>query len=222
MDHKEAVHQMAAERYLLDEFTPEEREEFEEHLFCCEHCAADVKAGSLLMETSRRVLAFTPEQGPAPQRARLPRRDWFAWLRPAFAVPAMALLLGVVFFQNVVVIPEMHSSLTALNAPAILPSADLASGNTRGDGHTITARPGEVFQLTIDIPDSSGAAHTVQLYNSTGEQKWSLPVPADAPRESLSLRMPGDLPAGSYALVLRKVGAAPTDEISRYTFSLRR
>ena len=35
MDHNEALQQMAAERYLLQELTPDAREAFEEHLFDC-------------------------------------------------------------------------------------------------------------------------------------------------------------------------------------------
>jgi anti-sigma factor RsiW len=36
MKHEEAVQQLAIERYLLDELTPELREQFEEHLFDCQ------------------------------------------------------------------------------------------------------------------------------------------------------------------------------------------
>ena len=43
MDHKEAVETMAAQRYVLDEMTPEDQEAFEEHFFGCTECAADVK-----------------------------------------------------------------------------------------------------------------------------------------------------------------------------------
>ena len=35
MDHDTAIRIQAAERYILEEFPPEERAEFEEHFFEC-------------------------------------------------------------------------------------------------------------------------------------------------------------------------------------------
>ena len=43
MTHSEAVQQMAAERYLLDELAPDVRDAFEEHMFDCQECALDVE-----------------------------------------------------------------------------------------------------------------------------------------------------------------------------------
>jgi anti-sigma factor RsiW len=48
MDHQEAVRQNATEKYLLDELDPELRDQFEEHLFDCQDCALDVRAGAML------------------------------------------------------------------------------------------------------------------------------------------------------------------------------
>src|ERR1700730_4400894 len=44
MDHETAIRVQAAERYLLDEFSPEERTEFEDHFFGCSECADEVRA----------------------------------------------------------------------------------------------------------------------------------------------------------------------------------
>src|ERR1700751_56088 len=57
MDHKEAVRQNATERYLLDELDPELRDQFEEHLFDCQDCALDVRAGAMFVEQSKVILA---------------------------------------------------------------------------------------------------------------------------------------------------------------------
>ena len=46
MNHSEALKEMAAERYLLDELSPEARDAFEEHMFDCPDCALDVRSGS--------------------------------------------------------------------------------------------------------------------------------------------------------------------------------
>jgi hypothetical protein len=59
------------------------------------------------------------------------------------------------------------------------------------------------------------------LYDSSGSKQWSLPIPEDASKESLPLRIPGNQPAGNYSLVVKKAGAAD-GETARYTFTLRR
>ena len=56
MDHQEAVRQNATERYLLDELDPELRDQFEEHLFDCQDCALDVRAGAMFVEQTKVIL----------------------------------------------------------------------------------------------------------------------------------------------------------------------
>lgn len=231
MDHKQAEQKMAVERYLLDEFRLDEREEFEEHFFSCAVCAEEIKAGAALMESAKRIFArenegsqplVAPVVTTAQPRATEPRKDWFAWLRPAFAVPALALLLLVVGFQNLVEVPRIEGSLTAMNEPALLPSAYLASGSSRGEEHVVMAKPGQPALLLIDIPGASNAAYTAELYDASGGKLWSLAIPEDAAKESLPLRIPGNQPAGSYSLVVKKAGAGNADEVARYTFTLHR
>ena len=53
MNHQRATTTSAAERYLLDEMTAEEREEFEEHYFSCAECAEDMRAAGQLVEALR-------------------------------------------------------------------------------------------------------------------------------------------------------------------------
>ena len=60
MNHDEAKHAMASERYLLDELAPADREQFEEHMFSCQECALDVRAGKAFIDQSRVVL-YAPE-----------------------------------------------------------------------------------------------------------------------------------------------------------------
>jgi Putative zinc-finger len=204
MDHKTAERSMAVEKYLLDEFSPEERDAFEEHFFSCDECAQEIKLGAAFMTHAKESLRSTPAVPVSP--AKKPKREWFRWFSPAFAVPAMAFMLGIVAFQNLVQLPALHQSLEAMNTPAVLPKADLYSGSSRGEGSVVSAKAGEFFQLTIDIPDTSKVAHTADLYDGSGRKLWSLPVPADAPKDGLALKMPANLPAGNYALVLRSLG----------------
>ena len=48
MDHETAVQLQAAERYVLEEFSPKERADFEEHFFGCPGCADEVRSATIL------------------------------------------------------------------------------------------------------------------------------------------------------------------------------
>ena len=87
MDHSEALQQMAAERYLLDELTPDAREAFEEHLFDCPECALDLRAGAAFVEEAKAQLPKLAGALPAPSRSsREPRvkrsGGWSGFSRP--------------------------------------------------------------------------------------------------------------------------------------------
>ncbi len=66
MDHKEAIQQMAAERYLLDEMTPELRESFEEHAFDCPECSLDLRAGAAFITVAKAELPNLVDASPTP------------------------------------------------------------------------------------------------------------------------------------------------------------
>ena len=128
MDHDVVVRQKMTERYLLNELDSESRDEFEEHFFDCPECAFDVRAGSAFVEQSKNVLAETREAEMAPASSPTPAPasgGWLAWLRPAFAAPALALLLAVVGYQNLVTYPQLQQ---ALNRPQVLPWAPVNVG----------------------------------------------------------------------------------------------
>src|SRR5258708_22546089 len=56
MDHETAVQLQAAERYVLDEFSSEERANFEEHFFGCPGCADGVRPATILAANAKVVL----------------------------------------------------------------------------------------------------------------------------------------------------------------------
>src|SRR5271167_664785 len=120
MDHKTAERTMAVEKYLLGEFSPTEKDDFEEHFFSCEECALELKLGAAFMAHAKESLKTVPAVAQKRAPVKTPKRDWFKWFSPAFALPAMAFMLGLVLFQNVVQLPELHRSLEAMNAPEVL------------------------------------------------------------------------------------------------------
>src|SRR6266700_794336 len=139
MEHDEAIRLMVAEQYLLDELSPELRDEFEEHFFDCGECALDVRTGAMFIEQSKIVLAERPNEAhtlaPEPVRG-----GWLGWLRPAFAVPVMALLLAVVGYQNLVTYPQLQQA-------QVLPWASVNVGTYGSDGQVINTPHGKRFLL---------------------------------------------------------------------------
>src|SRR5712692_11891551 len=97
MDHNEAIQLMLAEKYLLDELSPESRDQFEEHFFGCTECALDLRAGAMLVEQMKEVLSEPLPGNQVRVPAGVPRKSgWVAWLRPAFVLPVLGVLLALI------------------------------------------------------------------------------------------------------------------------------
>jgi hypothetical protein len=230
MDHSEAVQQMATERFLLDELTPEERDEFEAHLFDCPECALDLRAGAAFVDEAKIQLPQLIANSPAaaPVKLKKTKRDskpWFSW-RPAFAALAFASML-VIGYQNLVTFPALRN---AANQPRLLPWAPL-HGNTRGGQLTITADRKHGVALPVDLSGSltsvTYSSYAVDLLDPQGKVIWSDAVAApsenDGAGQSLSVEIPGAaLGNGQYTIVVS--GIAPHGErtpINRYVFEIR-
>src|SRR5882724_1888801 len=131
MDHPEAIRLMAAEKYLLNELSPELRKSFEEHFFECPDCEFDVQAGYALIDGSKNVLSSSTVEVTKTVVPGKPNQ-WLAWLRPAIAVPVMALVLVIVGYQNLVTVPTLKNEVATAQAPQILNSIYLTAGVSRG------------------------------------------------------------------------------------------
>jgi hypothetical protein len=224
MDHNEATKEMAAERYLLNELTPELRDAFEEHVFGCPECALDLRAGSAFINIAKGELPELAAASPAPSQAEPSRPikktfDWQSWLRPAFAVPAFAALLAVVSYQNLATIPSLRK---AASEPSVLPTAAFHAG-TRGSAHTpVEADRTHGAALSIELPQDSGfASYAFDLYDLQGKQLWTRNVTAtqagSAGDGTVSLVIPGaGLAQRSYTLAISGTDAKGTrTEIDR-------
>lgn len=220
MDHELVARQKMTERYLLNELDSETRNEFEEHFFDCPECALDVRAGSAFVEHSKLVLAESLAEAPSP--APVPTGDgWFAWLRPAFAAPALAILLAVIGYQNLVTYPGMKP---ALRAPQVLPWASINIGTYGATVPEITTAPGKGFLIFVRIPSESGySQYTADLYNPAGRLEWSLTIPATTSQDQWPVAVPGsDRQAGTYTLVVRgTTTAGESREVGKGSFELQ-
>ncbi len=207
MDHSEAIEQMAAERYLLDEMTPEARDAFEEHAFDCPECALDLRAGAAFVAEAKTQLPTlsSPSSQPglsSPVKPPLKKRNWSFWWQPAFAVPAFAVMLGVIAFQNLATIPTLRRTA---DEPRILRSTSIHTG-TRGSAHvTVPADRTQGLVLSIELPQASTyASYDFDLYDPSGKRVWSKAVtniPSSDDDGTVSLVIPGaGLLQGAYTL----------------------
>jgi len=232
MYHNEALQQMAAERYLLDELTPDAREAFEEHLFVCHECALDLHTGVAFVDEAKVQLPKLAGTVPAsiPFRAsqpRIKREGWLTWLQPAFAAPVFATLLLVIGYQNLVTVPGLRE---AANQPRLLPWAPL-HGATRGAARlAITADRRHGVALPVDLPEQPSvgayASYSFDLVDPQGKPVWTGAVAAPSDNagdgERLSLVIPGAmLRSGAYTVTVSGVAAdGKHTKIDQYAFDI--
>src|SRR5215472_16800869 len=141
MDHKQAEELQLAEKYVLGELPPVQRDEYEDHYIDCPECAKDVYALAAFTDTAREV--FRQEaRGEAPESTR---GGWpTAWLRPAFAVPAFAMLLIAFGYQSLVAVPRLKNAAMQASAPRVVPMYSLIAANAKGPkSGAFQAREGE-------------------------------------------------------------------------------
>lgn len=226
MDHSEAAKIKAVEKYILGELPPELRDQFEEHYFDCPECAADIRALARFRKVSKFVLeeevaaeVFSAEKGP--------QRGWFAWLRPVFAVPAIALLAAIVIFQATVTIPAWKQRTERQRVTQVYESAFRLQGTTRGEvASIVTIAPNESFGLDFDfIPSKSFPQYTGSLRDSSGRTVVTFQLKAEAANKEQHLVIPGGLvQPGSYQLVFvgeaMENSPAKPEEVQRLSFAI--
>jgi len=229
MNHDEAIQLKAAEKYLLGELSAELRDQYEDHYFGCAECAREVRTGAVFIDNARDVLGsgFVAEAGAKHQPARS-GGWWTALLRPAFAIPALALLLLVAGYQNAVTIPHLKTALSQSDVAQTLPSFSLISENSRGGAPLAISVPaGKPFSFFVDIPPKgSYASYACEFRTESGTPELSLNISADEAKRTVQLLIPaGRLAPGKHVLVVRGLdsqGKPDADKIgvANYPFSL--
>lgn len=222
MNHDEVVRQKLTERYLLHELEDQTRDEFEEHFFQCSECALDLRTASEFVETSK-IIFLQPSEARLASSS-MPRKrstfGWLGWLQPQFAAAAMAILIAVVGYQNLVTLPRMARTI---RQPQTLAWASLTT-QTYGSGHTLTVKSGEGFVLFVRTPPEGGyVRYIADLYNQAGRLEYSLETPTASIEDQWPVFIPGaNHEAGSYRIALRGVTASgETKDLGSAPFTLQ-
>jgi hypothetical protein len=216
------------EKYLLGELSPDARDQFEEHYFDCPECAADVRALSTFMATSRTIFNEEPA-AKTPSAAQKPARvGWFNWLRPTVAVPAIAALAAVVIFQAGVTIPNLKQQVAAQRGGQVYESSFRLQGSTRGESVSkVTIDPNQSFALDFDFtPAQTFPSYLGTLVGSSGSTVLTFHVSGDQANKELHLAIPENkVSPGTYSLIFTGENGAmnsgqTNNEVQRLSFAV--
>jgi putative zinc finger protein len=209
-DHQEAVKNLMAERYLLGELNAGEREAYEEHLFSCDACFEQVKAGTEFVSHLRRIGAEEPAANVAPPR-------WAQSLRsmlrpaPAFALAA-CILAGTSLYQNMITIPM-------LKGPQVELRFNLTEQN-RGSS-VVKAPRNSRIHLAVEFRHTQEFGfYEAHLQTSDGKAKWTVPFLPSQDTIELSIYA-GTLQPGKYVLVVWGRDGDSRQELARDPFTVQ-
>ncbi len=208
MDHTEAVRLQAATKYLLGEMPKEQHAAYEEHYFDCSACADEIKATAIFFESSRQLsrekaLQLAEDNKLAAEKAA--KGGWFAWLRPAFAVPVLAGLLVVIGYQNGVTIPSLKEGVGRAPVAEVAQHFTLPAISRRGgasEPKTIKVDPRRYFNLAVDMPAGDPSPYVCQIRDSAGNIRHTVRVSLEDSKNSVEIKIPaGSLQPGKYELL---------------------
>jgi Putative zinc-finger len=228
MGHDEAMRREAVEKYLMDEMSPPERDEFEAHFFDCRECAEDLRATAAFLDEAKREFERGAAPRPKPEVAKGSRfgsRLSFLW-KPAFAAPAFALLLAVIVYQNVAVHPRLAGEVVRVDQPEVLSTVSLIGAGSRGgDIPSVTITGSQPVLLTVDIPATEQyASYSCALIAPGGGLLWRVPVSAEQAKDTVSIRVPaGRRERGLYTLLVQGYvdpAQGKAAEVARYRFAM--
>jgi hypothetical protein len=190
MNHQDALQEMTVERYLLGELSGASLDRFEEHLFECSECAADVKAGVTFIDAARTELS-RPRRVTAPSMENASK--WTSWFtNPWILAPALAACLLVLSFQTFILQPRLKVEIARSQIPAVLNPLVLANAGARGDSiPEIIAPEHGSFVISLDVPTTGNfSSYLCSLDDPDGSLLWQTTVSSEQARDALLINLP--------------------------------
>jgi hypothetical protein len=230
IDHQQAIKNMMAERYLLGELSENERDAYEAHLFDCQICFAQVKAGTEFVGYLKRVGTEEPVAVPV---AKTPWRQFLAFFSRPLLAPAFAILFlgfaSLSAYQSLVI--------QQLKEPQVIATATLKETPRGDETNLVTARRNSMFPLHLVLTTSPDyTSYEGQISQDTGDHsaansdknkgnhvlKTFFISEKDA-QEPLTVSLySGNLAEGDYVLeVLGVKEGSNKTSIATYNFKLR-
>jgi hypothetical protein len=205
MNHDDAT-KLMAERYILDELEPSERDAFEEHYFECTLCANDVRDLARFREGVRTPEAWVKE----PPVAQV---NWWA------AAAGLVVAVGLAYRFIALVPSQPHRGPVPIARPSVDEQViDIESTRAGQNAHHIRGdRPVALF-FTIP-PEPPAPAYVCELHDAAGAIVGSPnTVTAEQARERIRMPVaPGTLRTGSYNIVIR---ASDQGNVAEYPFDV--
>jgi len=228
MDHKSAIENHTAERYLLGELNEVERDAYEEHFFSCMFCAEEVKLASEFIETAKKVvreeLDAPMEKEPLRRTGKARSFSWESLFQPLLRpIPAMACILltvalGFVIYQNR--IANSRFSQMAANSPTpagaqLLAPTSFLLEEARDGGITIVTVPRKsAFELQFDVLDTKYESYRAEVLTQSNVSKVFLDISRKEATNPVRMVIPaGVLSTGTYSLVIRGVNSHESQNV---------
>lgn len=225
MNHQEAVQSNATEKYLLGELPSDLCDQFEEHFFDCRECAENVRAMAALLGAGRIYFEENAKSGKRVPSRRVFPTNWFGWLRPAIAAPAIVVLAAVVIFQSSGLIPSLRDGAGKQHIGQIYESSYRLTGRTRGENVSkIAVRPSTTFALDFDFtPAKLFRRYEGELTGPSGGSVLTFEISENEINKQLYLVVPGaGLQPGSYEIIIygrdKKGSDQKAEEVLRLSF----
>ncbi len=215
MEHGQVERNHTVERYLLDELSEADRSRFEEHYFSCESCAAEVKAGTAFVANLEAVLV-EPES--VRNASREQRKPWWAFQWPTWnfaplaAAASMAMLLGVVVYQNAFQIPQIRARATESGPLLAMVPITRAGASRAGEALTFSRSAGTI-PLTIRHEwEQNYPRYSAELKRQDGSVAARVVIPS-APGDFSVTISSSALSLGRYTLAINGIKEDSADDV---------
>src|ERR1044071_148660 len=215
IDHQDAVKSLMAERYLLGELNAGERDAYEEHLFSCDACFEQVKAGTEFVSHLRRIGREEPRRA-----ARAPgfMARLMTSLRQPLTIAACALLAcvsGLSVYQREIIV--------GLRQAQVMPSLFLSDGAKAGGTQQIAVAANTRFYLDFQLLENgSFSSYEGEVLTESQHLKTTFSIPAEQSKDTIHVLLDSSIVGpGNYFMVVN--GLSPDGrktEVTSYKFQV--
>jgi hypothetical protein len=213
IEHEEAARNLMAEQYLLGELTEDERDSYEEHMFSCQVCFEQIKAGTELVSHLRQI---GPETiSPVPSFvSRL-----MANASQPFTITAFALLISVSALSV-----YQSRIINSLKQPRVVTaSLFLSDGAKTGGIKKLALSPDTRFDLSIQVLQPGDfSSYEGRIQTESGQLKASIPISAEQTRDTIHFSLDsGVITPGTYLIIINGLNPdGQKTEITQYRFQI--